>query len=66
MLTIVPTEAPAIVRKSSEDGDSDKPTVMHQEAPQAIKVYTRRHKMHQQTIKVYTRRHKKNNTVITK
>ncbi|KAK1363716.1 telomere repeat-binding factor 2-like [Heracleum sosnowskyi] len=64
-LTIAQPEA----LQSSEDGDSDKPTVMHQQSTQTIKFYTRRHKMHQrspQTIKVYTRRHKMGNTAIAK
>ncbi|KAK1363717.1 hypothetical protein POM88_039278 [Heracleum sosnowskyi] len=54
-LAIAQPEASAIIHKSSEDGDSDKKTVMRQQSPQTIKVYMRRHKMHQQsqqTVKV--------------
>ncbi|XP_074322758.1 uncharacterized protein LOC141659729 [Apium graveolens] len=59
-LTITQTEARALVHKSMEDGVTDKPT---------LKVYMRRHKMHQQspqTIKVYTRRHKRGNKATAK
>ncbi|XP_074322755.1 telomere repeat-binding factor 1-like [Apium graveolens] len=59
-LTIAQTEARALVHKSMEDGVTDKPTV---------KVYMRRHKMHQQSpqnIKVYTRRHKRGNKATAK
>lgn len=52
VLTIAQPEASAVIHRSSEDSVSEKPTVMHQQPPE--------------TLIVYTRRHKRNNTVITK
>ncbi|KAK1363711.1 hypothetical protein POM88_039272 [Heracleum sosnowskyi] len=37
-LTVAQPEAPAIIHKSVEDGDSDQPTVKHQQSPQILKV----------------------------
>ncbi|KAK1363707.1 putative transcription factor MYB-HB-like family [Heracleum sosnowskyi] len=40
-LTIAQREASAMINRSSEDGESRKSTVMHQQPPEAIVVYTR-------------------------